>query len=58
MNKNQIYNTIVSLAKSQGYYSNLLEAMDANPDNKEEFLNVLEEKEFKDAVDLILYLES
>lgn len=37
MNKNQIYNTIVSLAKSQGYYSNLLEAMDANPDNKEEF---------------------
>lgn len=58
MNKNQIYNTIVSLAKSQGYYSNLLEAMDANLDNKEEFLNALEEKEFKDTVDLILYLES
>lgn len=58
MNKKQIYNTIVSLAKHQGYYANLLEAMDAHPENKEEFLSALEEKNFEDQVDLVLYLEA
>ena len=51
MNKDEILNTIKSLAKSQGFYGRLLEQLN------NETLEYLEEQGFKDPVDLILFLE-
>lgn len=54
MNKEQIYDAIRSLASSQGSYCRLLEYVE----NNEEYLEELEEHNFKDIVDLVLYLET
>ena len=54
MNSEEILNTIKDLAKSQGFYGRLLEQIQDN----EEALEYLEQQNFKDAVDLILFLES
>lgn len=53
MNKEQILNTIKSLARSQGFYGRLLE--DINED--ETILDELVEQNFADSLDLVLYLE-
>lgn len=53
MNKNEILNTIKMLSHSQGFYGRLLEAIQDN----DEALDYLEAQEFKDVVDLILFLE-
>ena len=58
MNKEQIMGTIRSLAKGQGFYSRLLYDLSMlDEDDKEEFLTILESKNFKDPVDLIMFLE-
>lgn len=54
MKKEQIYDAIRSLARSQGFYCDLLEYVE----NNEEYLEELEEQNFKDVVDLVLYLET
>ena len=61
MKMNEIMDTIKMLAQSQGFYGRLLrsleEAYEENYDAFMEFMNELEEQNFKDTVDLVLYLE-
>ena len=59
MKKEEILNLFGVLAQSQGYYGRLLNSlMSADSDSREEFLSNLEEQNFSDGVDLIMYLES
>jgi hypothetical protein len=59
MNREQILETFRQLAQSQGFYGRLLTQIDnANEEDREEFLCNLEEQNFSDVVDLVLYLES
>lgn len=51
MKRDKILETFKSLAKSQGFYGRLLDNI------TEEELDYLEEQKFKDAVDLILFIE-
>lgn len=53
MNKQEIYNSIKSLASSQGFYCSILTQINDHP----EILDVLEAQNFTDIVDLIMYLE-
>ena len=53
MTKGEIYNAIRSLARSQGVYGRLLQQIEDHP----EVLDVLEEQNFNDVIDLIMYLE-
>lgn len=58
MNKQKILETVKSLANSQGFYTRLYEHLTDNSEESEEYLDMLEKKNFKDSVDLILYFES
>ena len=53
MNKKEILGTVRGLAQSQGMYGRLLEILEQN----EEALEYLEGKNFKDEIELILFLE-
>ena len=53
MNKKEILETVKMLAQSQGMYCTLLNILKQN----EEALEYLEGQNFKDQVDLILFLE-
>lgn len=57
MNKKEILEMIKSLASSQGFYTRLYQYLSEGSEESEEYLDMLEEKNFKDPVDLILYLE-
>ena len=58
----QVIEVIKSLANSQGFYQRMLERIlyiEANePEQYESFKNEMESQNFKDAVDVVLYLES
>lgn len=59
MDRNEIRNTIETLAKSQGFYGRVLNAIDeAEPERQEEIWNTLEAQNFTDSVDLVMYFES
>lgn len=58
MKKKEILNAIRSLAASQGFYSRLLISLSSNEPDSVAYLEYLEEQNFKDAVDLIMFLES
>ena len=51
MNKDQILKTIKDLAKSQGMYGRMLRDM------TDETLEYLEEQNFKNPLDLVLFIE-
>ena len=51
MNRDEIINTFRSLARSQGSYGRLLDNM------TDEALDYLEEQNFTDPVDMILFIE-
>ena len=53
MDKKEIYEAIKSLAVSQGFYGRLLEQIEDHP----EILDVLEEQNFSDVINLVMYLE-
>lgn len=53
MDKTKILELIKGLAKSQGFYGRLLESINENP----EILDHLEQQNFQEDLDLILYLE-
>lgn len=55
MNKEQILDAIRTLAKSQGFYGQLLDQI--YDDETEEILDELESHNFKDIIDLILFIE-
>ena len=53
MNKEEILETLNVLAKSQGFYRRLLFNINENP----KILDMLEQQKFKDALDLVFFLE-
>lgn len=58
MNKDEIIANIETLSKSQGYYQRLHDQLAALPTEELDIvLSELENENFKDIVDLILYLE-
>ena len=61
MNRAAILATFRDLAHSQGFYGRLLRdlmwAQENDADAYEEYMQELESQNFKDAVDLILYIE-
>jgi hypothetical protein len=57
MNKQEILNSIKLLASSQGFYGRLYEQLTDESEESERFLSELEAQNFKDSVDLIMYLE-
>ena len=59
MKREEILNTFRQLAKGQGFYGSLLNRLEeADEESREAFLKELEEQNFKDPVDLILYIEA
>ena len=55
MTKQEILELIRTLASSQGFYTRLYRFLSEESEESEDFLTMLEGKNFKDAVDLILY---
>lgn len=55
MTREQIYHAIRALAKVRPFYKELLECIWDDAEDK--ILSELEKQDFKDSVDLILYLE-
>lgn len=53
MSKEEIMATVKELAQSQGFYCRLYETLRANP----EALDFLAKQNFKDSVDMIMFLE-
>ena len=57
MNKKQILSSIRSLAASQGFYGRLYDALTDGSEEAENALNLMEEQNFGDAVDMVMWLE-
>lgn len=53
-----ILNWIKELSTTQGFYQRLYDRLTDGSEESSEYLNHLESQEFKDIVDLILYLET
>lgn len=58
MKKEEIIATIKLLASSQGFYGRLYENICNNPIESDEWLTYLEEQNFRDMVDLVIFIES
>lgn len=58
MKKAEILQAIRSLAASQGFYGRLLIALISDEPDSVAYLEYLEEQNFKDTVDLVMFLES
>lgn len=59
MDRQVIRGTFEMLAQSQGFYGRLLRSIDEmDEEDREKVWSDLESQNFKDVVDLILYLES
>lgn len=54
MTEEQILSSVKSLASNKGFYSTLYQALLEHPEE----LTALAKQDFKDIVDLVLYLES
>lgn len=54
MNRQEILDTVRSLSRSQGFYGRLYKELQDN----EESLDYLVQQNFKDSVDMVLFLES
>lgn len=61
MDREQIMQVIRNLAKSQGFYSRLLQSIKelqlGQPEKVDEFFTKLEAQNFKDELDVMLYFE-
>lgn len=58
MKKPEILQAIRSLAASQGFYGRLLMALTSDEPDCVAYLDYLEQQNFKDTVDLVMFLES
>lgn len=58
MKKEEILSAIRSLAASQGFYGRLLFVLSSDEPDVVAYLEYLEEQNFKDVVDLVMFLES
>lgn len=54
MTREEILENIRMLAKSQGFYGRILRAIEED----DSILDTLEEQNFSDVIDLVMYLES
>lgn len=61
MDRNEIMGVIATLAQSQGFYGRLLrgfrEYEEYQPDYYEELMGELEEKNFRTALDVVMFFE-
>lgn len=58
MTRDDILDAIRTLARSQGFYGRLLDAIyEADDDARDEFLDTLEDQHFNDMLDLVMFLE-
>jgi hypothetical protein len=57
MNKEQILEAIRSLAASQGFYGRLYERLTDGSEEAEDALTLMEEQNFGDVVDMVMWLE-
>ena len=57
LTKDAIIALIMNLAMSQGFYGRLLNALNENPEQGEEWLAQVEEMNFHSALEFILWLE-
>lgn len=58
MKREEILNTFILLSQSQGFYGRLLNLLDTmEVEKKEAFLTLLEGQNFKDMLDLIMWIE-
>lgn len=57
MKKEQILAAIRSLAASQGFYGRLYEALTSGTEEAEEALDQMVEQNFKDSLDMVMWLE-
>lgn len=61
MNRDEIMEVIRSLSTSQGFYSRLYHSLrelkESDPDSYDMYMTHLEEQNFGDSIDVVLYLE-
>ena len=58
MDREKILDAIRSLAASQGFYGRLYDSLTDGSEQADEFLNTMEEQNFGDVVDMVIWLES
>lgn len=59
MDRNDIMAVFRDLARSQGFYGRLVEAIEEwEPEDQERFWKELEAQNFRDAVDVVTFMES
>lgn len=58
MNKEQILNAIKSLGQSQGFYARLYSDLMYAPETvRDSYLQNLEDEQFEDEVDMVMFIE-
>lgn len=57
MKKEEIKLAVESLAKSQGFYGRLIQALQ-DEDKEDEFYQICEKQNFNDIVDFVMWIES
>lgn len=57
MDRTEILKAIKKLSSTQGFYGRIYEKLTDESEESEAVLNELEAQDFKDIVDLIMYLE-
>lgn len=58
MNRQEILNAVKSLAMSQGFYGRLYNALTNGIEEAEAVLQEMVDQNFKDSVDMVMWLES
>ncbi len=59
MKKDVIMKTFKSLAQSQGFYGRIVDELESmSESNRNMYLEGLEKQNFKDTVDLVMFMES
>lgn len=58
MNKEEILKSIRGLASSQGFYGRLYEKLIDGSKESKELIETMVEADFKDVVDMVMWLES
>ena len=57
MNRNDILRSIRMLAQSQGFYGRLYDLLTNGSDESKQILDTMESQNFKDTVDMVMWIE-
>lgn len=57
MDRQDILNAVKSLAMSKGFYTRLYEVLTSGTEEAENLLDQMVEQNFKDSVDMVMWLE-